>query len=76
MPVVGMHEAKTRLSELVAEVERGGEVVLSRNGVPVARLVAFAATRPERRFGAMKGLARTDDAFFEPLPEAELAGWE
>lgn len=76
MSMIGMHEAKTRLSELVAEVERGGEVILSRNGVPVARLVPFEATTPERRFGAMKGQARSDDAFFEPLPEAELSAWE
>jgi len=29
-----------------------------------------------RRFGAMRGRARVDDAFFEPLPESELAAWE
>lgn len=39
-----MHEAKTRLSELVATVEKGGDVVvLCRNGKPVAEL------RPVRR---------------------------
>jgi prevent-host-death family protein len=71
-----MHEAKSRLSELVVEVERGGEVILARNGVPVARLIPFQAMRPERRFGAMQGLARTDDAFFEPLPDEEASAWE
>jgi prevent-host-death family protein len=37
--IVNVHEAKTKLSELVAEVEAGAEVVLARSGKPVARLV-------------------------------------
>ena len=39
MIVVNMHEAKTRLSELVRRVEAGEKVVLARNGTPVAELV-------------------------------------
>ena len=37
---VGMHEAKTQLSQLVRDLERGDEVVITRSGTPVARLVA------------------------------------
>lgn len=40
MRVVGAFEAKNKLSELLDEVERGGEVVITRHGKPVARLVA------------------------------------
>ena len=36
-----MHDAKTRLSQLVEAAERGEQVVLKRNGVPVARLEAI-----------------------------------
>ena len=39
MKHVGMFEAKTHLSSLVEEVEKGGEVVITRHGRPVARLV-------------------------------------
>ena len=39
MKHVGMFEAKTHLSSLVDEVERGREVVITRHGKPVARLV-------------------------------------
>jgi prevent-host-death family protein len=40
---VNMHEAKTRLSELVALVEKNHEVVrICRNGTPVAALVPLA----------------------------------
>jgi prevent-host-death family protein len=54
MSVVGMHEAKTRLSELVAEVEAGGDVVITRRGRQVARLVRIDSTRSSGR-GAMAG---------------------
>ncbi|TVQ49978.1 MAG: type II toxin-antitoxin system prevent-host-death family antitoxin [Gammaproteobacteria bacterium] len=40
MKFVALYEAKNRLSELVAMVERGEEVAITRRGVPVARLVA------------------------------------
>lgn len=40
---VNMHEAKTRLSELVALVEKGHEEVrICRNGVPIAALIPLS----------------------------------
>ena len=39
MKHVGMFEAKTNLSSLVEEVEKGGEVVITRHGKPVAKIV-------------------------------------
>lgn len=76
MTTVNIHEAKTRLSQLIAEVEAGGEVVLARAGKPVARLVRCGGAPAVRRFGAMAGRAQAGAAFFEPLPETELAAWE
>jgi antitoxin (DNA-binding transcriptional repressor) of toxin-antitoxin stability system len=75
MKTVNIHEAKTQLSKLVAEVEAGGDIVLARAGKPVVRLVRFGAPA-ERRFGAMKGRASTGEGFFEELPADELAAWE
>jgi prevent-host-death family protein len=40
MREVGAFEAKNKLAELLDEVEHGGEVVITRRGKPVARLVA------------------------------------
>jgi prevent-host-death family protein len=37
-----MLEAKTRLSQLVEAAERGEQVLLKRNGVPVAQIVPIA----------------------------------
>ncbi len=75
MPVVNVHEAKTQLSRLLAQVEAGEEVVIARRGRPVARLVR-SQPKGERRFGAMKDQIAITDAFFEPLPEEELKLWE
>jgi prevent-host-death family protein len=41
MAQVGMHEAKTKLSQLVERAEAGEEIVIARNGRPVARLTAI-----------------------------------
>lgn len=44
MKHVGMFEAKTNLSALVEEVEKGGAVVITRHGKPVAKLVRAEPT--------------------------------
>ena len=74
MVTVNVHEAKTNLSRLLAQVEAGEEVVIARNGKPVARLVR--CRRGKRQFGSMAGRIKIDDSFFDPLPEEELAAWE
>lgn len=43
MKQVGIFEAKTNLSSLVDEVEKGQEIVITRHGKPVARLVRARA---------------------------------
>ena len=75
MSTINVHQAKTHLSRLLAQVEAGEEVVIARRGEPVARLVA-CKPKGKRRFGAMKGKIVVDDSVLEPLPEEELALWE
>ena len=75
MTIVNVHEAKTNLSRLLAQVEAGEEVVIARNGKPVARLVSVQK-RGRPQFGSWKGRIKLDDSFFDPLPEEELAAWE
>lgn len=76
MTIVTIHTAKTTLSQLLAKVEAGEEVILARGKVPVAKLVPIQPTPGKRRFGALKGLITVDPEFFEPLSEEELAAWE
>jgi prevent-host-death family protein len=70
---MNVQEAKTRLSQLLAEAERGEDVVIARDGTPVARLVPVGPP-PQRSVGFVPGTV--PDAFFEPLPETELELWE
>jgi len=55
MKEVGTFEAKTHLSALLDEVERGAEVTITRRGVAVARLVPAGSPR---RTGADDPIAR------------------
>jgi prevent-host-death family protein len=55
MRQVNVHEAKTQLSRLLQEVEDGEEIVIARNGRPVARLVAHVEERKPREPGWGRG---------------------
>ena len=71
---VNVHEAKTHFSRLLEQVHAGQEVILSKAGKPYARMVPLQPVQPARTPGRLAGLA-LDEAFFEPLPDSELAGW-
>jgi prevent-host-death family protein len=68
---VNMHEAKTRLSELVAAAERGQEVVIARDGTPAARLVAITARYAPVHLGVLAGEIELGPDFDEPVPAFE-----
>jgi len=76
MDVVTIHAAKTNLSQLLARVAAGEEIILARGRTPVAKLVPLSPVLPKRQFGALRGMIELDDTFFDPLPEEELALWE
>ena len=73
--IVNVHEAKTHLSRLLAQVEAGEEVVIARNGKPVAQLVR-CKPMARRQPDVLKGKIVIPDSFFDPLPEEELSFWE
>ena len=76
MTTVTIHTAKTTLSQLLARVETGEEIVLARGKQPIAKLVPFNPAPIKRQFGALRGVVNVGPEFFEPLPAAELAAWE
>ena len=75
MPVITVHAAKTNLSKLIERAEAGEDIIIARGNDPVVKLVPVNPLT-QRRFGLYKGLAKIGPEFFEPLPEAELQGWE
>lgn len=72
MAVINVHEAKTQLSKLLDRAHRGEEVIISKGGKPYARLCPLEPL-PPRRGGWLSG--SLGKAFFEPLPDEELDGW-
>ena len=72
MAVYNIRQAKDHFLRLIAQAENGAEIIIARNGDPVARLVPFKKPAA-RRFGALAGRITLDDAFFDPLPEDEFA---
>lgn len=71
MTQVNMHEAKTRLSELVERATNGERIVLARSGQPVAEIVPFNVSAQPRRGGRWKNAANIPDDFDAPSPEIE-----
>jgi hypothetical protein len=67
---VNMLEAKTHLSRLVEAIETGAatEVVIARNGRPVARLTALPGPERPRRLGVARGQFRVPDSIDAAKP--------
>lgn len=71
---VNIHEAKTHLSKLIEATNRGEDVIIARNGEPVAKLVPYSEGR--RKPGLARGRGRLTDQFFEDLPTEVLDEFE
>ncbi len=75
MPItVNIGEAKTRLSELIARVEAGEEVVIARGNAPVARLAPLDE-QARRRATIEAILALRDSGQIKPLTTEEILAW-
>jgi len=72
--IVNVHEAKTHFSRLLEQAHGGQEIVLAKAGKPYARLVPLGRDAGQRQPGRLQG--QVTEAFFEPLPDSELAAWE
>jgi prevent-host-death family protein len=76
MDVITIHTAKTTLSQIIARVEAGEEIIIARGKKPIAKLVPLQPKATKRQFGALRGVISVGPEFFEPLSEEELAAWE
>lgn len=69
--IVNTHEAKSRLSELIREAEQGTEVIVARNGRPVAKLIPWPPHRVARAPGAWVGQVTIDGDIVGPDAEVD-----
>lgn len=68
---VNVHEAKTPLSKLLERVMYGEEIIISKAGKPVAKLIPITTPTSERIPGNDKGAVVIKPEFEEPLTEFE-----
>ena len=84
MSEVSIYTAQNELSELIERALKGEEIVITRRGAPVVRLVPAnqhdaATSRQQKRlraFGAFEGRFEVPDDLNQPLPDDVMAGFE
>ena len=73
---INIDEAKSQFADLIAIASGGGEVIITQNGKPVARLVPIAQSEKKRIAGLNRGSIWTSEDFDEPLPDEFWTGQE
>ncbi len=67
-----VHQAKTNLSRLIREAQKGKEVIITRGKDPVAKIVPITSTSKKRVPGSMKGQIWSAPDAFDPLTDEEM----
>jgi prevent-host-death family protein len=75
MGTFDIHEAKTNLSRLLERMAAGEEVIISRGGEPIARLVPVGSPRIARVPNQYRGVMWVAEDF-DDLPEDLVDGFE
>jgi len=70
-----MHQAKTNLSRLIREAQKGKEVIITRGKEPVAKIVPINKTAKKRMPDMFKGQLWSAPDAFDPLTDEELREW-
>jgi len=73
---VNIYEAKTQLSKLIEQAEKGNEVIIAKAGKPVARLTAIHEVHKKRLLGLLNNQFNIPNDFDAPLPDELLAQFE
>ena len=72
---VDIRQARTQLSRLIERATDGEEIIITKSGKPVARLVPYTRKGAIRRPGTMRGKIRIKKNFDEPLPKELLVSF-
>ena len=67
MQTIDVNQAKQHLSELIEQTIGGDEVIITKDGKPIAKLVAVTRANKQRNFGSAKDLIKISDDFDEPV---------
>ena len=68
---VGVYEAKSKLSQMINKALEGEEVIITRNGHDVVKLIRVNGKQKRNWIGMWKGQIEIPESFFDPLEEFE-----
>ena len=69
MQNIDVDQAKQHLPELIEQAAQGDEVVITKGGQPVAKLIPITKEKKVRQFGSARGLIKISSDFNEPLED-------
>ena len=75
MCTVDPNSAEVHLLRLLDQVAVGEEIIIAKDGRPVARLLPYETHREPRRPGLMKGIIWISEHFDDPLPGGIMAAF-
>ena len=71
MQNIDINQAKKRLPELVEKIISGDEIIITKAGQPIAKLIGIPKREKKRQFGTAKGLIKISDDFDKPLEDLQ-----
>lgn len=66
---IGIHEAKTKLSKLIPAVLSGEEVIITKAGHPLVKLIPVKESGGKRNLGLYSDKMKLHDNILEPIPQ-------
>lgn len=69
MHQVNIDEAKNDLSLLISKAMNGEDIIITKDNIPLVKLVSVSSVKPKPQFGSAKGLITMADDFDEPLED-------
>jgi len=69
MHQIDLNQARQQLPELLDAAIRGEEIIITKDGRPLVRMLNATVSKPRPQFGSARGLITISDDFDEPLEE-------
>ena len=69
MQSIDVKEARHKFSKLIEQAIGGDEIVITKSGHPIVKIVAVRKQEHQRQFGSAKGLIKIPHDFDEPLED-------
>jgi prevent-host-death family protein len=69
MQNIDINQARQHFPELVEKSILGNEIIITRKGLPIAKIIGILKHKKQRQFGTAKGLIKMSDDFDKPLED-------